>query len=748
MCLDCIERAATDGQDDASSARIVEISDAGHGTWTSYRIAPGDSFQGTLSANGDRDWVAITLTEGETYEIELSGAASGGGTLPDPYLRLYNDQGSLIRSDDDGGPGYDSAITFTASSSGTYYISAGAYRDNYSGSYTISTDVDEPAQVGSLDDLAGYLTDGYWEDSGRTGRSFDTSGSNVITVNLTGLTAEGQQLARWALKAWEMVANIEFSETTSDSAGITFIDHEAGAYSTSQVSNGVITSSLVNVSLPWLSTYGTSIDSYSLQTYIHEVGHALGLGHQGGYNGTATYGYSEEFTNDSWQLSIMSYFSQTDNTSVDASYAYLLTPMMADIIAIQELYGAPDSGGATAGDTVWGPGSSLTGTLGDLFGDQNNIQGNAVAFTIYDQGGTDTLDASSYNQASRIDMRATRFSDIGGLTGNVGIARGTIVENAITGSGNDTVTGNDADNVIQTGAGDDRLLGGTGDDQLFGRIGNDVLIGGSGNDTLRGDAGTDRQYGGTENDVLDGGAGTDTLYGDEGSDTLYGGDDRDYLNGGADADVLFGGQGNDQLFGQLGDDRLLGGSGDDQLFGLGDNDVLIGGSGNDTLRGDAGTDRLFGGTENDVLDGGAETDTLYGDEGSDTLYGGDNNDFLNGGADADVLFGGQGNDHLLGQLGDDSLFGEAGDDLLSGGAGSDVFVFGDNHGHDRIADFSIDTVNERVSLSGVSSLDSFENVLGASIQATDGVLITTGANSSLLLEGVQISSLAADDFIF
>ncbi|MDC0659147.1 M10 family metallopeptidase C-terminal domain-containing protein [Leisingera sp. SS27] len=613
-------------------------------------MSPGDTFEGTLSSDGDRDWVAITLTAGETYEIELSGAAGGGGTLIDPYLRLYNSQGSLVRSDDDGGPGYDSAITFTASSSGTYYISAGAYSDSYSGSYTISTDVDEPAQYGSLSDLAGYLTDGYWEDSGRTGRSFDTSGSNVITVNLTGLTAEGQQLARWALEAWEMVANIEFSETTG-SADITFTDDEnyETAYSTSEVANGVITSSIVNVSLPWLNFYGTSIDSYSLQTYIHEVGHALGLGHQGDYNGTATYGSSEEFTNDSWQLSIMSYFSQTDNTSVDASYAYLLTPMMADIIAIQELYGAPGSGAATAGDTVWGPGSTLPGTLGDLFGDQNNIQGNAVAFTVYDQGGTDTLDVSSYDEASRIDMRQTQFSDVGGLTGNVGIARGTIVENLITGSGNDTVIGNDVSNTIHTH---------------------------DGNDIVRGRIGHDR---------------------------------------------IYGGNGNDSLYGDLGWDRLFGGSGNDQLTG-----------------GDGG-DRLYGGNEYDLLAGG---------EGTDWLYGGNNNDRMYGGGGNDQLYGGWGRDQLYGGNGDDLLNGGFGRDVMAGGFGHDTFVFASNHGHDRILDFSTNSSAERIDLSRISQIEDFDDVLANATTTADGVLITTGANGSILLEDVQISSLAADDFIF
>ena len=43
----------------------------------------------------------------------------------------------------------------------------------------------------------------------------------------------------------------------------------------------------VNISTDWITTDGgandgkTGIDSYGYQTYIHEIGHALGLGHQG-----------------------------------------------------------------------------------------------------------------------------------------------------------------------------------------------------------------------------------------------------------------------------------------------------------------------------------------------------------------------------------------------------------------------------------------------------------------------------------
>ena len=56
------------------------------------------------------------------------------------------------------------------------------------------------------------------------------------------------------------------------------------------------------------------LNTYAFQTYIHEIGHALGLGHPGNYNGEARYPNDAEFQNDSWAMSIMSYFGQTENT--------------------------------------------------------------------------------------------------------------------------------------------------------------------------------------------------------------------------------------------------------------------------------------------------------------------------------------------------------------------------------------------------------------------------------------------------
>lgn len=673
-------------------ANITEVGDAAASIATTYSMAVGDVFSGTLSAAGDEDWVAVTLEAGTRYTFSLSGAPGGNGTLSDPLVRLFDASGSQVAFNDDGGTDLDSFLTFTATTSGTYYIAADSYDNAFAGTYALSFDA---VEVGTLDELADFLTDGYWESTGRAGRSFDTSVSNQISVNISALTPEGQQLALWAFEAWEMVANIDFVVTTG-AAMINFDDNQSGAFANYTTSGSNILSSNVNVSTGWLSSYGTSLDSYSFQTYMHEIGHALGLGHQGAYNGSATYGFDEAFTNDSWQMSLMSYFSQNENTSTTASYGTTMTTMMADILAIQNLYGTPGASSQTAGDTTWGYNSNLGGYLGDFFdlfdgGTGNgNFVGNDVVFTIYGQGGTDTIDLSGSVTNDRIDLREETFSDIFGQTGTLGIARGAEIENLIAGSGNDTITGNDADNTIMGGGGADSILGG---------FGADSILGGEGDDTI---------FGGNQFDYLEGGDGRDLLVGDMGNDTLI---------GGADSDRLTGGNGNDYLEGGLGADLLSGGRGDDTLDGGNRNDRMLSGDGNDVLLGGSGEDLMRAGSQNDYMDGGGGNDTMVAGAGFDTLIGGD------------------------------------GDDVMVGAFNADRFIFADNHGDDVILDFEATNNAEKIDFSGLSSLNSIFDVIGtgsgtaAATQIGSDVLINTGSGT-ILLENVLYSDLDINDFVF
>ena len=98
------------------------------GTSTTAAVSVGGTYSGWIEQKRDRDWVRMTLTADEEYEIHARGKPTSDGSLRNPHIyKIADSTGQTVSgtSDSDGGEGYNAVVTFTPTVSGDYYVEVG-----------------------------------------------------------------------------------------------------------------------------------------------------------------------------------------------------------------------------------------------------------------------------------------------------------------------------------------------------------------------------------------------------------------------------------------------------------------------------------------------------------------------------------------------------------------------------------------------------------------------------------------------
>ena len=590
--------------------------------------------------------------------------------------------------------------------------------------------------------------------------SFPTSATNMYTGGgeaggFKPLSNVQITMAEYALTGWDdLIAptfvegtgktNIEIANTT------TGIDY-AHAY-------------FPNTGSVWFnSDYGDVrnpvIGDYGYGTFIHEFGHAMGLDHMGNYNGNGSWEPSSY--QDSTVLSIMSYFGPdhhdgegkvmwADWVKNGTTYS-AQTPMLNDVMAIQAMYGADTT--TRTGTTVYGFNSNISGNAGKIF--DFDVNGNPIV-CIYDASGNDTLDLSGFSTKSTISLVAGTFSDCNDMTNNISIAYSATIENAVGGSANDTITGNDVGNVLTGGRGNDTINGGAGSDvAVFSGAYADytVVSNGSGSYTVTDNAGNDGKDSLTsiellrfaDQDVTDGGGSGDT------APVLA--DALDNQN--AEPGTLFSFAIPAGTFTDPNGDALTysaelsGGGGLPSWLSF---DAATGTFSGTPGASDAGTLSVLV----SASDGSEQVSDTFqivvggGDGGDDSIILGNKRGNNLVGADGDeTLRALGGKDKIFAGAGGDTLEGGTGRDLLWGENGSDIFKFGNKNGMDDIKDFSLGE-NDRIDLSDVDAITDYSDLVDNHLFSYVGdAYIKVSKGHDILVIGVDAADLMSEsNFIF
>jgi Ca2+-binding RTX toxin-like protein/methionine-rich copper-binding protein CopC len=577
----------------------------------------GAATGGAIETSDDLDLFKVTLTAGTTYVFRLDRAANG---LSDPYLQLWNPAVELVAFDDDGGGNKNSLITYTATTSGTYYLGALDYADG-TGAYAVSASTID-AQTPTLTSLSpadnatavsptANLVLGFSE-------TVQAGSGNFVIHNANGSVAR-------------TIAVTDSSQVTIAGSTVTInpsADLASGSGYYVNIAAGVL-KDLAGNSFAGIAGATTYNFTTVAAVYADDFPWATNTNGVVTVNGTGARGMIEAVDDaDLFKVTLVASASYVFNlaraTTDGLSDPYLqLWDSSVELVAFDDNSGAAGNARitykATAGGTYYlgawdyGPGTGaytlsaanigtngndmLTGTV-----DGDSLFGFAGHDTLDGGGGADSMGGGTGNDTYVVDDAGDIVAEkpgegIDSVRSSISVTLSADVENLIlTGSGDidgsgnglaNSIAGNPVNNILDGRGGADILIGDAGNDSLDGGESDgkaDLLNGGAGNDTYKvgaGDTVVEKTVAGAD------AGGTDSVQTALASYVLgiylenltYTGALAFTGTGNALANSLTGGSGNDKLYGMVGDDTLTGGNGNDSLSG-GD---ILGNVGSDTV---------------------------------------------------------------------------------------------------------------------------------------------------------------------
>lgn len=335
---------------------------ASDSTATTNSMDVGDTFYGELDYVGDWDWIAVDLEAGQDYLVTLEGYGANG--VSDTVVYVYDPTGAYLTGNDDANAStLNSAASFTASTSGTYYIAADSYSASYSGDYALTIeeteivieDFDVLDTISWGTEVSSNVVNCYFAPDSFS--FFDSDFNETVTAESWNSYEIGQ--FQEAFDLIEASVDIEFNIVTSEAdADFTLVmdtdlDDALGYfYPPGETNEGIGVFSGVN----WDRTEGGDLElgGYGFVTIVHELLHGLGMAHPHDNGGTSSVmdGVSSPFESyGAYDLNqgiytTMSYNSGFNTGTVgaigdsDGEWGYEAGPMALDIALLQELYGA------------------------------------------------------------------------------------------------------------------------------------------------------------------------------------------------------------------------------------------------------------------------------------------------------------------------------------------------------------------------------------------------------------------------